>query len=109
MVKRSPARLRRAAGCEGKTRFSTFSLAARLAHRQAQRKNGKFRAYPCQFCGGFHVGTHVGVEEDVRGAPDSRQRYLVFAIKDGREAMMGFTNTPDGGQIAEILKTEGWR
>ena len=106
---RTPSRLRRAAGCEGKKRFSTFTLAARTAHRQAHRKSEKFSAYACQFCGGFHVGTHVGDNSNPRGAPDSRQRYAVFAARGpGRDTLVGFSNAPDGGRIAELIRAEGW-
>jgi hypothetical protein len=101
---------KRLAGCEGKERFPTFTLARRTAHRQAQKKKQRFMAYACQFCGGFHVGTHVGSDESVRGAPDSRQRYAVYAARDReRSTLVGYTNSADGGAVAKMVTEEGWR
>lgn len=101
---------KRLAGCEGKERFSTFTRASRTAHRQAQKKKQRFTAYHCQFCGDFHVGTHVGSNDDPKGSPDSRQRYAVYASR-GRSGSVhvGYTNAADGGRVAELHSAEGWR
>jgi len=101
---------KRLSGCEGKERFSKFTLARRTAHRQAQKKKQRFTAYACQFCGGFHVGTHVGSDESVRGSPDSRQRYAVYAAR-AREpsTLVGYANSADGGAVAKMVTEEAWR
>lgn len=97
--------VRRVSSCEGKTRFGTFTLAARTARRQAQKRDNKFSAYPCHFCGGFHVGTHIGKSDSVTGASDSRYRYIVFVRNQaGSEFVFGWANVPDGGRVAEIAR-----
>jgi hypothetical protein len=51
---------KRISSCLGKKRFPTFGQAERTAHRQAQKRKEKFRAYACSLCAGFHVGTTLG-------------------------------------------------
>jgi hypothetical protein len=58
--------VRRVAGCEGKIRFNTFSRAKATAKKSAQRHEGKYTAYPCRLCGGFHIGSHIGRPKDAR-------------------------------------------
>lgn len=101
---------KRLASCQGKQRFSSFRRARQIARLQAQRRHEALSPYPCHFCGGFHIGTHLGQDGDVgSGAPDSRQRYAVFAVKGkGPDTLVGFSNAPGGGGIAEIIKKEGW-
>lgn len=105
------ANIRKLSGCDGKARFATFSLAEETAHRQAQRRKERFVAYPCHFCGGFHVGTTLGDQVRAGHGFDGRQRYAVYAMDaHGREALIGFTNDQDGGRVAEIINAEpGWR
>lgn len=49
--------IKRAASCEGKERFVSFTRAARVARLAASRREERLRAYHCRYCGGFHVGT----------------------------------------------------
>lgn len=102
--------IRRISGCEGKERFDTFSLAEQTAHRQAQRRKGKFVAYVCNFCAGFHVGTTLGERVRASVGFNGRQRYAVYACDEfGRETLIGFTNDATGGKVAEIICAEpGW-
>lgn len=51
---------RRLMSCEGKKRFQSFGRAERVAGDQARRYGGKFSAYSCRDCAGFHVGSHRG-------------------------------------------------
>jgi hypothetical protein len=97
-------------GCDGKERFMTFGRAARTAHRQAQNKKGKFSAYHCQYCGGFHVGTQLAKQQAMGSYGDSRYPFAVFARENaGREQLVGWSATLDGGKVAEIIAQEpGW-
>lgn len=101
--------VRRISSCEGKERFISFGRAARTAHRQAQHRKGKFTAYPCHFCSGFHVGTQLGSDPHGTGT-DRRQNYAVFAREGGgAEQLVGWSNDPSGGKVAElILEEPGW-
>jgi len=97
-------RERRVASCEGKTRFSTFTLAARTAHRQAQKREGKFLAYACHLCGGFHVGTTLGKTTGVIRS-DPRYPFIVFVRNAaGSEFVFGWANVPEGGRVAELAR-----
>jgi hypothetical protein len=109
-MKSSRSQVKRISGCEGKARFETFSMAEQTAHRQAQHKEGRFVAYACSFCGGFHVGTKLGDQVRASQGFDGRQRYAVYACDEfGRETIVGFTNDVDGGRVAEIICAEpGW-
>jgi len=45
--------------CTGKIRFATLDLAIGLCHTRKLR--GRFlTAYPCRWCGGFHMGHAPG-------------------------------------------------
>jgi hypothetical protein len=103
---------RKLASCAGKERFNTYRRARQVGKRVAQRRHEAIAPYPCQFCGGFHLGTHVGPSDATvaYGGMDARQRYAVFAVKgNGPSTLVGFSNAPNGGRIAEIIKEEGWR
>lgn len=110
-MKAMTANVKRVASCEGKKRFETFSRAAKTAHRQAQHKTGKYMAYACQYCGGFHVGTHIASDLSRPGSHfDGRQQFAVYAADaEGRESLIGFAATSDGGRVAELISAEpGW-
>lgn len=49
----------RLSSCAGKERFESYDLAATVARRQADRHHGRYSAYKCTFCGGFHTGTRI--------------------------------------------------
>jgi hypothetical protein len=102
---------KRLSSCDGKQRFDSFALAERIAHQQARHREGKFVAYPCNFCAGFHIGTTLGEKARAMGGFDGRHRYAVYVMDDhGREALVGFTNDKAGGHVAEIIKEEPtWR
>jgi len=55
----TPAKVDWLTACSGKERFSTHSVAMKVANRK--RKNGKRRRYvtiyKCEGCGFFHLGT----------------------------------------------------
>lgn len=56
--------VRRQSSCTGKQRFDTAALAQRVAargHRGPGRTRRKRIAYPCAFCGGWHVGSPIKV------------------------------------------------
>lgn len=98
----------RAYACTGKKRFTSFSRAQQVAHRQAQRHHDKFSAYACELCGGFHVGVSIG---DPRKYTDGRQRFMVYACQqDGPEMVIGWSNASDGGGVAKLIEGErGWK
>ena len=52
-------RFRKASGCDGKTRFTTFDHAKRVAKQQARRRDRAFKPYHCKDCGMVHIGTSV--------------------------------------------------
>lgn len=66
--------------CEGKERFTTFSLADRMARKSSRRhdKTLRLRAYRCGDCGGYHVGSSVGGSKSAR-APRFRMLEEEFA------------------------------
>jgi hypothetical protein len=98
---------RRAAWCEGKTRFETFGRAERAAKRHVKRYDGRVQPYACHLCGGFHIGTTVGGPSTP--IPDLRGRYSVYAHHgDGATVHAGFSDSPDGGATAKALADEGW-
>lgn len=100
-------RVRRAAGCQGKERFTSFTRAQQVASRTSHRRSEALQAYSCGFCGGFHVGTKSGNDRGL--ALDSRQPYRVYAHNgDGVECFIGRSNQQDGGKLAEILRKDGW-
>ncbi len=46
-----------AAGCNGKQRFESQSLAAQIARMIRRRHdNAKINTYRCKTCGGWHIG-----------------------------------------------------
>jgi len=47
----------RLAGCTGKARWLSFGLADRQAKKMRRRGKGRFTAYYCPSCKGFHVGS----------------------------------------------------
>lgn len=101
-MKSAAAIEKRLASCEGKARFSTFAMAERTAHRQAQKRKEKFLAYACHVCGEFHVGTTIGGESG-RIRSDPRYPYIVFVRNEaGSEFIFGWANVPGGGRVAEI-------
>ena len=102
--------VRRLSGCDGKHRFTSFNRARRIAHRQAQNTGGKYEAYACPDCGGFHVGTHLGRGSESIAWIDPRLPYIVYARDaEGHEVVVGRSNKPDGGRTAEVINAEpGW-
>lgn len=48
--------IRAIASCTGKQRFDTINQARAVARAQNRRKDVRIIAYPCEHCGGFHVG-----------------------------------------------------
>lgn len=102
------ATINRISGCVGKEPFGSFRMAKKTASRVAHRRGEAMQPYACTACGGFHVGSPNGKG---RGKPrDSRQPYLVFAHNgDNVECFIGRSNKPDGGQLAEILRKDGWK
>lgn len=46
-----------AAQCEGKHRFDNGGLARQVAKAQSKRHDAGMKAYPCDHCGGWHVGS----------------------------------------------------
>lgn len=46
----------RAAGCEGKQRFETWSAANRVTRRRNRAHRQVFSIYRCTHCRGFHLG-----------------------------------------------------
>lgn len=51
---------RRKSACEGKQRFGSYRLASRIASKLAHKRSQKMQPYPCNDCGGFHVGNATG-------------------------------------------------
>lgn len=43
--------------CEGKHRFDNGGLARQVAKAQSKRREQGMHAYPCDHCGGWHVGS----------------------------------------------------
>lgn len=43
--------------CEGKARFVTYRIAARVARRQSHRDGEPYEPYRCRYCNGLHIGT----------------------------------------------------
>jgi hypothetical protein len=52
-------RFRKASGCDGKVRFTSFDQAKKVARAQARRREQAFIPYHCRDCGGAHIGTRV--------------------------------------------------
>ena len=46
-----------AAYCNGKERFESQALAAKVAGRSTRRHSGALHAYRCPACAGWHCGT----------------------------------------------------
>lgn len=58
---------RRLQVCEGKRRYRTLGGAENVARRMRRDGHGEdVEEYPCELCGGFHVG-HRGLYEDNGG------------------------------------------
>lgn len=103
------ANVKRVSSCEGKERFASFNLADRIASRQAHRRGKKFQAYACSDCGGFHVGTAIGGNKERGELIDPRKPYVVHARNhEGHVRVMGFSDSPTGGQLVEIVGRDGW-
>jgi hypothetical protein len=49
----------RARSCTGKQRYGREATARRSAERYGEKKGERFEAYPCDYCGGWHIG-HAG-------------------------------------------------
>lgn len=49
--------------CEGKVRFATYRLAARVARKQTQRHGERYEPYRCRHCQGIHIGSGVAKPE----------------------------------------------
>jgi len=47
--------------CEGKQLFKSMRLAMETAHKQSKRHHGKYNAYHCRKCSGFHIGSILGI------------------------------------------------
>lgn len=43
--------------CEGKVRFATYRLAARIARKQTERHGERYEPYRCRHCQGLHIGS----------------------------------------------------
>jgi len=56
-------------GCVGKQRFDSFSRANEIARKTASRRPGKFSAYHCPHCAGFHYGRTVVKRQRVNARP----------------------------------------
>lgn len=101
--------VKRAASCEGKEKFANFSLAEKIASKQAHRRGKKFQAYACTDCGGFHVGTAIGGSKERGGVIDPRKPYDVHARNhDGHVRLIGHSSSPEGTDIASLLAQDGW-
>lgn len=100
---------KRASGCDGKHAFSSFSLAKKMASRQAHRHGEAFNAYRCDECGKFHVGTAIGGSRERGRAPDPRKPYIVYARdRTGTVCLIGRSATSDGGKLKDVLALDGW-
>lgn len=110
-MKAMHANIRRKSGCEGKVRFESWDRARKIAHRQAKRRHAKFQPYACELCGGFHVGTLIGSLDKAKGHITPFLRFAVWAVNgDGPAQLMGWSNHPDGGGVAQIVAEQpGWR
>jgi hypothetical protein len=49
-----------AASCRGKVRFDTATEARKVARRASSRNEDAIRAYRCESCRGWHIGTTAG-------------------------------------------------
>ncbi|HEY1898616.1 MAG TPA: hypothetical protein VGG49_02375 [Steroidobacteraceae bacterium] len=109
-MKMTAAEKRRALACTGKHRFTTFARASRVAHRQAQRREGHFEPYHCPDCGGFHVGSHFNSGEARKFGSIPLQPFIVFARRpDGREIIVGRSPDALGGQLPLVIAQQpGW-
>lgn len=101
------AKARRLSGCDGKVRFRSFTRAQSVAKRQSQRHGLKFQAYSCA-CGYFHTGsTHQGGTIGV--SSNTLQPFRLFAHNgDGVECFIGRAPDKEGGDLAKIMKRDGW-
>lgn len=58
----------RAHGCLRKRRYDTMAEATTVAKQASKAAEERIEAYPCRFCGGFHVGhkkkKHLGEGRD---------------------------------------------
>lgn len=46
--------------CDGKRRFDSYGLAARLAKRSRRHHDTNRDVYRCTHCNGFHIGSIIG-------------------------------------------------
>lgn len=49
-------RHQRKKACEGKRRFPDFAAALQACYQYKRTFGHYMRAYPCHFCGAFHIG-----------------------------------------------------
>ena len=54
------------AQCEGKKRFDTYSLAAKILKRKNDKRAPRM-VYRCPFCHGFHLGAAHDRDNRLRG------------------------------------------
>lgn len=48
--------MQEAAGCEGKTQYSTYAAAHEVSKRVASHSHNIIKPYKCRYCGQYHVG-----------------------------------------------------
>lgn len=111
MVKAMRPNIVRESSCDGKIRFTSFTRAQKVAHRQAKRRHAKFQPYACGFCGGFHVGSGIGGVDNMKTRIAPLLRYAVYAVNgDGPAQLMGWSNEADGGAVSKLVAEQpGWR
>lgn len=71
----------------GKTSFSTWALADRVARATRRRREGNLSPYRCPYCGRYHTGS----SQYGQGAPSRRRRLVLRKIQDretAREEML---------------------
>ncbi len=107
MVSRT-AQVKRIAGCFGKQRFNTYTMAQRLARRQNRRKDEGFAPYACPHCGGFHVGTNQAGGPPNAKLRDIRKSYAVWASNGSAEELVGYSNHADGEDLVRHIGP-GWK
>ena len=52
------------AQCGKKMRYSTEYRAREVARCRARSGSGELRVYPCRFCGGYHLTSHIDIHHD---------------------------------------------
>ena len=71
--------------CDQKVAYSTFTEARREAKRMHKKFRAQFAAYPCHWCGVFHVGhvrSHAAIARRYKQLSDRGLREAARAGKD---------------------------